>query len=141
VPAVADASGYVAIARTWRTGDVIDVRLPMAVRTEPLPNAPEYVAFAYGPIVLAGRLGTEGVTPDAQIIKNERESGNMLNATIDVPVLVGDASQLARRVRPVRGEPLGVENLGLGRPPDVRRAPVHPQAHERDPRDRKVQPA
>jgi DUF1680 family protein len=140
-PAAADASGYVAIARTWRTGDVIDVRLPMAVRTEPLPNAPEYVAFAYGPIVLAGRLGTEGVAPDAQIIKNERESGNMLNATIDVPVLVGDASQLARRVRPVPGEPLGFETVGLGRPRDVRLAPFHRMAHERYTLYWKVQPA
>ncbi len=50
----------------------------------------------YGPIVLAGRLGTAGLTPDAQIIVNERTSGNMLNAAIEVPTLAGTAADLLR---------------------------------------------
>ncbi|HYD54939.1 MAG TPA: beta-L-arabinofuranosidase domain-containing protein [Gemmatimonadaceae bacterium] len=129
--ATADTSGYVAIARAWRNGDVVEVRLPMRVRAEPLPGAPEHVAFAYGPLVLAGRLGTEGVTPGAQIIKNERESGNMLNVPVEVPALAGDPRQLAQRVRPVPGEPLAFETVGLGRPRDVRLAPYHQLAHER----------
>ncbi len=29
----------------------------------------------YGPIVLAGRMGTQGLAPGAQLIVNERESG------------------------------------------------------------------
>jgi DUF1680 family protein len=126
-----DASGYVAVAREWRDGDVVDVHLPMRLRTEPLPNAPEYVAFVYGPIVLAGRLGTDGITPDAQIIKNERTSGSMLNATVEVPALVGGGRDLASRVRPVSGEPLTFETVGLGRPRDVRLAPYARLAHER----------
>ena len=52
---------------------MVDVRLPMTLRVVPLPGAPEFVAFAYGPIVLAGRLGTEGVTPEAQ---SSRTSGS-----------------------------------------------------------------
>jgi hypothetical protein len=126
-----DATGYVAIDREWRRGDVVDVRLPMTLRVEPLPGAPELVAFAYGPIVLAGRLGTEGVIPEAQIIKNERESGNMLNTPVEVPTLAGDPRELARHVRPVRGEPLTFETVGLGRPRDVRLAPYFRLAHER----------
>jgi hypothetical protein len=81
--------------------------------------------------VLAGRLGTAGVSPEAQLIKNERESGTMLDATVDVPVLVGDAADLVRRVRPVPNEPLSFETVGLGRPHDVRLAPFHRLAHER----------
>jgi hypothetical protein len=103
----------------------------MTLRTVPLPGAPTYVAFAYGPVVLAGTLGTDGVTPAAQIIKNERESGNMLNAHVEVPVLVGDARDLARRVRPVPGAPLTFESVRLGRPRDVRLVPFHRAAHER----------
>jgi DUF1680 family protein len=124
-------SGYVPIRREWRAGDVVEVRMPLTLRTQPLPGAPEYVAFVYGPIVLAGRLGTEGVTPDAQIIVNERTSGNMLNAAIDVPTLDGGPTELVRRARPVRGEPLTFETNGTGRPRDVKLAPFYKLAHER----------
>jgi DUF1680 family protein len=129
--AAPDATGYVPIRRSWRTGDVVEVRLPMTLRVEPLPRAPGYVALAYGPIVLAGRLGTEGVTPEAQIIKNERESGTMMNAAIEVPELVGDPRDLTAQVRPMPGEPLTFETVGLGRPRDVRLAPYFRLAHER----------
>lgn len=128
----AAASGFVPIAREWRTGDVVEVRLPMTLRAEPLPGEPGLVAFAYGPVVLAGQLGTEGITPEAQIIKNERESGNMLNAPVEVPLLVGDARHLVSRIRPVAGAPpLTFETMGLGRPRDVRLAPYFRLAHER----------
>lgn len=129
--ATPDASGYVTIAREWRDGDVVDVRLPMTLRTEPLPGAPEYVAFVYGPIVLAGRLGTAGVTPDAQIIVNERTSGTMMNDPVEVPVLAGDGRDVVSRVRPIGTEPLTFETVGLGRPRDERLAPYARLAHER----------
>jgi DUF1680 family protein len=139
--AAAGADGYVPIHREWQRGDVLEVRLPMRLRAEPLPGAPDLVAFAYGPIVLAGRLGAEGVTPSAQIIKNERESGTMLNAAVEVPVLVGDARQLVAQLRPVAGEPLTFETAGAGRPRDVRLAPYHRLAHERYVLYWKVRPA
>ena len=129
--AAVSPAGYVPIRREWRAGDVVEVQLPMVLRTEALPGAPEYVAFVYGPVVLAGRLGTEGVTPQAQIIVNERESGNMLNAAIEVPTLVGAASELVRRARPVAGEAWTFETSGVGRPRDVKLAPYFRLAHER----------
>lgn len=47
--------GYVTIQRTWSAGDVITVNLPMTLRTEECPNLKEYVAFKYGPILLAAK--------------------------------------------------------------------------------------
>jgi len=76
---------YFALNRTFKSGDVVEVRLPMSLRMEPLPNAPDHVALMYGPIVLAGRLGTQGLTPGSQLIINERQSGEMLNDKIDIP--------------------------------------------------------
>jgi DUF1680 family protein len=49
---------YIDVDRTWRDGDVLDVRLPMRRRLTPLPNASNLVAVMDGPIVLAGRLGS-----------------------------------------------------------------------------------
>jgi uncharacterized protein len=76
---------YHSLERNFRSGDVIEVRVPMSLRIEPLPNAPEFAALVYGPIVLAARLGTAGLTPGSQLIINERESGNMLNEKVDLP--------------------------------------------------------
>jgi len=71
-------------------GDTVDVRVPMSLRIEPLPNAAanstsDWAVLMYGPIVLAGRMGTEGLTPGSQLIVNERESGNMLKADVAIP--------------------------------------------------------
>jgi hypothetical protein len=55
----------------------------------------------------------------------------MLNATIDVPTFVGDERSLVGGVRPVRGESLTFETVGLGKPRDVRLAPFFRLAHER----------
>ncbi|MES1263585.1 MAG: glycosyl hydrolase, partial [Peristeroidobacter soli] len=38
-----------------------------------------------GPVVLAGRFGTQGLAPGSQLIINERESGNMLQADVKIP--------------------------------------------------------
>ncbi|MEO8315202.1 MAG: beta-L-arabinofuranosidase domain-containing protein [Pseudomonadota bacterium] len=117
---------YVEVDRTWRDGDVVEVHLPMRLRLEPLPNAPEFVAAMYGPIVLAGRLGNEGLSPGADIIVNERKSGDMLNLPMSIPQLRADApisrtsapslSFMARALQPDRG---------------IELVPWHRIAHER----------
>lgn len=132
VPLTVGPDGYVALDRTWRSGDVVSVELPMRMRTEFLPGTTDFVAFVYGPIVLAGKLGTEGVTPDAQIITNERTSGTMLNAAaMEVPSLVGAPSTLAGRVRAVAGAPMRFEASVDGPMSRVRLAPWYQAAHER----------
>lgn len=52
--------GYIDLRRTWRDGDRIEVRYPMSLRPEPTPDDPSRAALLYGPVVLAGRAGTEG---------------------------------------------------------------------------------
>ena len=102
----------------------------MTLRAEPLPGTPDVVAFLYGPIVLAGRLGHEGLAPGSQIIVNERESGSMLNAGVEVPFLAGDAATLPKRIRQEPHSPLMFRTVGVGRPHDVELAPYISLAHE-----------
>jgi DUF1680 family protein len=130
-PARAAGHGYVVLDREWRRGDRVDVDLPMRLRTEPLPGAPDHVAFVYGPIVLAGRMGRDGLSPGAQIIVNERTSGTMLNADVEIPTLAGDTASLAAHVQPDAHDPLVFRTAGLGRPGDVELAPYYRLAHER----------
>lgn len=75
---------YAHINRKFRGGDVVEVRLPMSLRLEALPNDPNHSAVMYGPIVMAGIVG-KPVEPAAQLIVNERKSGEMLNEAVTVP--------------------------------------------------------
>jgi DUF1680 family protein len=54
--------GYYVLDRTWKDGDRLALRFPMSLHQHPMPDDPSLVAFMYGPLVLAGRLGTEGLT-------------------------------------------------------------------------------
>ena len=53
---------YLAISRVWNQNDHIEMQLPMHLHLETMPDDPKTQAFLYGPLVLAGDLGTEGLT-------------------------------------------------------------------------------
>lgn len=61
--AFAAPSSYLVINRTWRGGDRVEVTLPMSLHSHPMPDDSTVQAVMYGPIVLAARQGTEGLTP------------------------------------------------------------------------------
>ncbi len=42
------------LERSWQEGDNLRLEFPMALHTEPMPDDPNLVAFAYGPVLLAG---------------------------------------------------------------------------------------
>jgi DUF1680 family protein len=123
--------GYIALNRTWRSGDTVEVRLPMTLRAEPLPGNPDVVAFLYGPVVLAGRLGRQGLTPGADIIVNERTYGDVLDDKVEAPVLAGDVGEIVSQIKPSAGEALTFRTSGVGRPRDVTLIPYYRVAHER----------
>jgi hypothetical protein len=60
----AGPGGYFVLDRTWRDGDRLEVALPMALHMQPMPDDPTSQAVMYGPLVLVGRLGTGGITPE-----------------------------------------------------------------------------
>lgn len=56
---------YIAISRTWQDGDRVEVSYPMQLQLEPTPDNPRKAALLYGPVVLAGERGTEGMQAPA----------------------------------------------------------------------------
>jgi DUF1680 family protein len=46
--------GWIALRRPWRTGDLLEVALPMQLAFEPTPDHPSIQALTYGPVVLSG---------------------------------------------------------------------------------------
>ena len=119
---------YMALKRTWKAGDVVEIDVPMALRMEPLHASTTHAAVVYGPIVLVGALGHK-VAPGADLHVNERTIGEPFNDPIEVPVLVGDLATLAAKIKPT-DSPLTFRTDGLGRPEDVTLVPYYRVAHE-----------
>ena len=120
---------YIDLARTWRDGDRVELRLAMAIEAQRSPAAPDIVAFTYGPLVLAGALGREGLAPGADIIVNERKYGAYNASPFTTPVLAGDAEAIARAIRPTK-HPLEFETAAADGKP-IRMIPYFRIAHER----------
>ncbi|MGI8961189.1 MAG: beta-L-arabinofuranosidase domain-containing protein [Bryobacteraceae bacterium] len=60
-------ASYLTIARTWSDGDRVELALPMHLHFEAMPDEATTQAVLYGPLVLAGKLGSEGLTKDMMI--------------------------------------------------------------------------
>jgi uncharacterized protein len=60
--ASAAPGSYLTITRAWKAGDRIELALPMRLHSESMPDDRSTQAFLYGPLVLAGDLGSEGLS-------------------------------------------------------------------------------
>jgi DUF1680 family protein len=61
------AGGYLVVDRTWGNNDEIRVTLPMSLHVHPMPDDDTLQAIMYGPLVLAGDLGREGLTDEMRL--------------------------------------------------------------------------
>ncbi len=52
---------YLSLAREWKNGDVLSFVFPMKLRVRPARDARTMVSFFHGPLLLAGKLGCEGM--------------------------------------------------------------------------------
>jgi uncharacterized protein len=122
---------YHRLTRRFRPGDVVEVRLPMRLAIETLPNSPEHAALMYGPIVLGGRMGTEGLTPGSQLIINERESGNMLQAAVKIPKWTKPIGELVKHTTRTNAQKLEFRTSGFEGGDSVEMIPWFRLTHER----------
>jgi DUF1680 family protein len=124
---------YVAIERTWKTGDVLELQLPMHLYFEPLPNDPSYVAILIGPLVLAGDRGKEGLK-GVQRYGPWAPPGDPQPSDdvppVVVPTFVRDAAPLVAKIRPAK-RALHFETVGLGQPHDVQLVPFYQVSADR----------
>jgi len=63
----AGPSGWIALRRRWRTGDLLEVTLPMQLAVEPTPDHPTVQALIYGPVVLSGVYASDPGTLTPQL--------------------------------------------------------------------------
>ncbi|MFW6163291.1 MAG: beta-L-arabinofuranosidase domain-containing protein, partial [Planctomycetota bacterium] len=89
---------YYTIDRTWGRGETVELRLPMALHAEPVPDDPDLMALMYGPLVLLG-------------------------LTREAPHFLADPERLNAWVKPVEGQPLKFRTVG--QPTDVTFRPFY----------------
>ncbi len=82
VEAMANAGSYLTLSRTWKSGDRVEMELPMRLRIEAMPDDPKMQAILYGPVVLAGDLGSEGLTEQMIVGPNAPQ---MRRVPLEVP--------------------------------------------------------
>jgi Uncharacterized protein conserved in bacteria len=102
---------FIPIERTWKTGDKVDIKLPFALRLEPMPDDSSRVAVMYGPLVMAGDLGP---------LKDSASTDAMY-----VPVLMTGQRDPAEWMKPVEGRINTFVTVNTGRPRDVEMRPLY----------------
>ncbi len=123
LPITAKPGSYVTVDRTWKNGDIVQVKLPMSLHAEPMPGDPNLIAILYGPIVLGGDLGKQGLENMKRYGPLSPQVGRL--RTDDVPSFIGDPSEALQKISAVRGERLTFRTQGLARPADVTLRPFY----------------
>ena len=124
----AKPQSYLALSRTWKDGDRVKVRLPMSLHLYRARDDESLGVVMFGPLVLAGALGSEGVPEDLCCVHNKQHSGTPVPP---VPVLVTDSREPASWVRRTDGKALRFQTQNVGKPQDVSLIPLHEVHHQR----------
>src|SRR5450759_3522265 len=111
------------------TGDRIDIQLPMSLHTEAMPDDPKMIAVMYGPIVLAGDLGREGLETIKRYGPSAPQIGRVKTPVI--PVLVGDVASVTSKIAPVAGSRLHFTTNALAQPHEVTLIPFYQVVDQR----------
>lgn len=120
----AKPSSYLTLDRAWNDGDKIEVAMPMSLHLAPLPDEPTTQAAMYGPLVLAGRLGSRGLLEDhiyGPLGPDEARA-------IPVPALTG-SGDTPDWVEQVKGQTLAFQTAGQKETLDL--APLYQNYDER----------
>lgn len=95
---------YISIQQKWKKGDKVEIYFPFTLRIEKTPDNPNRVAFLYGPIVLAGLLGTDNFPPEGPY--GQEGSDGWKLPLPKIPKLAGN------RVQPIEGKSLTFSTIG-----------------------------
>jgi DUF1680 family protein len=103
--AFSNPSSFLTLNRVWKSGDKIELSLPMALHIDSMPDDEKTQAVMYGPLVLAGRFDT---------VSKDMEYGDYEPKPTDqykVPEIVADANHPTAWVEPDGKQPLTFHTL------------------------------
>ncbi len=95
--ASASPGSYLTLNRTWKTGDRIEMTMPMRLRVEKMPDDRQQQAFLYGPVVLGGDLGASGL--DEKLIVGPN-APRMRDMPMEVPTFRASNAEPSSWIKP-----------------------------------------
>lgn len=103
-------SSYIVVDRTWKNGDKIEMNYPMHLYLSQANDNPDKAAIMYGPLVLAGVMGTEGMNASAPFSNSELYN-DYYTYDYNVPNSIKtslklDRNNISNTIKPVVGEKL-----------------------------------
>jgi len=105
------ADHYAVINRLWQNNDRLEIRMPMSLHRHAMPDDPTLMAFMFGPLVLAGQLGGEGLTDE-----NTHTTENWYKfpePMPTVPPMKVTSDNINDWLKPVPGKPMTFQTTGL----------------------------
>lgn len=109
LPVFSSPSSYLELNRVWKTGDKIELSLPMGLHIDPMPDDQSIQAMMYGPLVLAGKFDT--VSKEAMYADSQPKGD-----PYKVPEIVADTSKPTGWVEPDGKQPLVFQAVGQSQP-------------------------
>lgn len=123
LPAFSSPSSYLTLNRVWKTGDKIELSLPMGLHIHAMPDDETIQAAMYGPLVLAGRF--EAVTKEMSYGDYEPKPGDQHK----VPDISADPSKPTAWIEPDAKQALTFQAVGQSQPLTL--VPLNQVIHER----------
>ncbi|WP_027382349.1 glycoside hydrolase family 127 protein [Epilithonimonas caeni] len=109
-----DAEGYFTINKKWKKGDVIEMKMPMHLSAEQLPDHSDYFAFKYGPIVLAAKYGKEN---QDGLFADDSRGGHIAHGPQiplnEIPTILGSSDSVLSHLETVNDKGLTFRLKGL----------------------------
>jgi DUF1680 family protein len=107
---------YITLNRKWDVGDKIEITFPMSLKLEPTPDNPNVAAVLYGPVVLAGKMGTVGMQKPAPY-HDPKDPYQYYDYNYHIPAdlvhsLNTKNESITDLLKPVTGEPLTFATTG-----------------------------
>jgi hypothetical protein len=123
VPAFASPSSYLTLNRVWKTGDKIELKLPMGLHIDSMPDDETVQAAMYGPLVLAGRF--EAVGKEMTYGGSEPKPDDQRK----VPNIVANPGDPTAWIEPDTEQPLTFHAVGQSQ--SLTMVPLYRVIHER----------
>ena len=114
IAVIAKPGSYIVVERKWKTGDKIEDSYPMELRLVPANDNPNKAAIAFGPILLAGKMGKEGLqAPAPYADRNQREFNNYTIPADLISSLNTHGSKIVEWLKPVADQSLTFKTTGV----------------------------
>ena len=122
----AAASTYVAVSRQWKVGDVVRLTLPAALRLEHAQDVSSMIAVFFGPVLLAGELGSTNMPNDFA-----DKDAYLSTASVTVPTITNSSTNPADWLQPIAGAALAYKVQGGGSATGTTFRPLYEIHHQR----------